>query len=186
MPCGDTRETENRLRFRALPGSRHERLFLKGFHVSAPTSAQRLTGAEPTAATARRLRQGAGPGRWACLVEASPPLPLASSILRPVPAAAVPPRQSTEAKAANASVLPSEPPGKGRPESHSHHAFGPTWSHARSLRLPLGLDRQGQAALAATRSQMLGLRSPQVVPGHAAHRRVSLLRLLSAREFQTI
>ena len=186
MPSGDTRETENRLRSAALPGSRHERLFLKGLHVSAPTSAQRLTDAEPTAATTRRLRQGAGPGSWACFAEASPLLPLTTSILRPVPAAEVPPRQSTEAKAANASVLPSEPPGKGRLDSHSHHAFGPTWSHARSLQLPLGLNRQGQGSAGCNKEPDAWAPKPQVVPSHAAHRRVSLLRLLSECEFQTI
>ena len=87
--------------------------------MCAPTSAQSLTDAAAT----QRLRQHQNRG---ALVS-----PEASSALPDHQHADAgtwsqgPPGQSTEAKAVNASVPPSEPSRRGRPDSHSHHVFRP-------------------------------------------------------------
>lgn len=150
----------------APPQSTRRRLFLKRVHVYAPTSARALTDAAATAAATRRLQPGPEPGALGLphLTKASSALTLTTSMLSPAPGAGVPPRQSPEANAANASILPSERPREGWLDStHTTRSVLPGAALAR-CHCPWDRTDRVKAALAALKSQELGPQGPNPPP----------------------
>lgn len=166
-----TRSQRGQQKHRPPPGSGHSRLFLKGSHECAPTSARSLTDAAAT----QRLRQHQNQGALVS-PEASSALPLTTSTPTPVPGVEAPPGQSTEAKAVNASVPPSEPPRRGQPDSHSHHVFRPPRAALTRWDCPWGRTDRVRAVPAARGARCSGPKAP-TSSRHPACERVSLLRL---------